>query len=412
MSILILNKIEHFKSPYDIWLKELEEDLLMLTTPERAKECDKYKVIETFENYEVNGGVEIRGLELYNAHKFHTILSTSEFDLIRAAQLRECLGIEGQNLKSAVAFRNKGIMKDYVQKAGLKVPSYSSISTPLDLYSFVGKHGYPVVVKPIDGIASKNTTILHNQDELMKFVENGLDPNMEVETFVKGDMYHIDGLFINGTLVHCNPSKYINGCLAFQKGMFNGSYMLDDENPLTPRLIRFTLDVLDAMPIPDSFSFHAEVFHTPDDELVFCEIASRTGGGLIRESIQHSFGFDINKWVALAQTKLARLDDFYKEKKRMNASGFLLIPSQKGIIKNFPNEKYADWVVKSFIKAKINQEYSISHSSVDIVGSFLVEGNSERQIVERIYELYDWFEQSTVWEKGDELNQNKECAVK
>lgn len=400
MSILIMNKIAYSKSPYDVWLQDLNEDLLVLTTPERAKECTNYRIVEAFDHYETNAGIEIRALELFEIFNFRAIIVTSEFDLLRAARLRELLGIKGQSLESAVAFRDKTVMKEHIRKAGLSVPHFAKIDSSIDLYQFIQQHGYPVVVKPVDGLGSRNTAVLSNRNDLMDYLKNGLASNLEVETFIEGEMYHIDGLVLNGELVHCWPSKYTNGCLAFKDGMVNGSYFLDVANPLTPRLIKFTTQVLEALPTPENTSFHAEVFHTPDDELIFCEIACRTGGGLIREAIQQGFGFDINKVVAQAQCGLdVKVPFSAGGQGPQRSSGWLLIPPKRGILRKIPTERYADWVTKTEISAKPNQEFRGAFSSVDTIARFLVEGESEVQVRNRIQELADWFEHSVVWEQ-------------
>ncbi|MEK5499682.1 hypothetical protein [Bacillus sp. FSL M8-0168] len=65
MSTLILNKTAYSKSPYDVWLMELNKPIVMLTSSDRADECRNYDVIESFDHYPVNGCIEIRALELH-----------------------------------------------------------------------------------------------------------------------------------------------------------------------------------------------------------------------------------------------------------------------------------------------------------------------------------------------------------
>jgi hypothetical protein len=43
------------------------------------------------------------------------------------------------------------------------------------------------------------------------------------------------------------------------------------------RLQAYVETVVIALEGPSFFPFHAEVWHTPEDELVLCEIASRVG---------------------------------------------------------------------------------------------------------------------------------------
>ncbi|NPC93042.1 hypothetical protein HOO54_12570 [Bacillus sp. WMMC1349] len=187
----------------------------------------------------------------------------------------------------------------------MAVPHYLKVESAIDIYHFIQKHGYPVIIKPVAGMGSISTTILRDRKDFINYLTSGVEENMEIETYIEGDMYHIDGFVLNGDVVHCWPSKYINGCLAFQEDKALGSYQLSRDNPLTQRLIDYTKKALAALPTPENTSFHAEVFYNTSDELIFCEIASRTGGGYVRQTIQQAFGFDMNYLVTQAQCGLA-----------------------------------------------------------------------------------------------------------
>lgn len=224
--------------------------------------------------------------------------------MLRAGKLRTMLGIKGQSYESGLLFRNKVLMKERLQSAGVRVPNFKKIETAADVYTFIQSSGFPIVIKPVYGSGSVDTAVLTNRQEMLGFLSNGLQDHLEVESFIEGDMYHIDGLILEGEVVLSWPSRYINGCLAFQSGRFLASNQLEPANPLASRLTSFVQKALDALPVPETMTFHAEVFHTPEDELVFCEIASRTGGAMVREATAQAFGFDINEVCVRAQCGL------------------------------------------------------------------------------------------------------------
>ncbi|MCF2132233.1 ATP-grasp domain-containing protein [Strepomyces sp. STD 3.1] len=376
----------------------------MLTSTERINECENYQYIESFDQYPLNGGIEVRSLELNETYQFRVIIATSEYDLLRAGRLRNILGIPGQSFESALLFRDKILMKKCLREAGINVPNFKKIESALDLYSFVQTHGYPVIVKPIDGSGSESTSVLRNREDMLDYLAFGIANNLEVESFVEGDMYHIDGLILNNEVVLNWPSRYVNGCLAFQNDQFLGSYQLEYDNPLTSRLIEFVEKVLGALPTPEITTFHAEVFHTPDDNLVFCEIASRTGGAMVREAIQQGFGFDINQVCVQVQCGLnVNIPDNSTLRNGPKLlSGWLLIPPKVGILKSLPTVPFEDWIIKQKISAKPGQTFDGSSSSVDAVASYLVVGNSEEELNNRINQLATWFNESAVWEKAPE----------
>ena len=296
LSILIFNRLPHYDVPYNQWLKELNEDLYLMTNTTYAKDFTQYAQVFAFENYDYNSAIEFQALQLYREHPYHTIIATAERDILRAARLREYLGIEGQSWESAIAFRDKVKMKSILSEARIRVPQYARLNSAIDLYAFIQDHHYPVVVKPVDGMGSRNTTVLENDRDTIRYLTKGLEHNLEVEQFIEGEMYHIDGLILNGEIVLCWPSKYLNDCLAFHEGKYLGSYLLSPQNPLTARMQEYVCSVLKVMPTPEHTSFHAEVFHTPDDELVLCEVACRTGGSRICEEYRQAFGVDLTKF--------------------------------------------------------------------------------------------------------------------
>jgi hypothetical protein len=197
----------------------------------------------------------------------------TEEDTIRAAHVRHMLGIKhGQDVESALRFRDKVLMKERLQSRGLEVPPFKAVNNAADIIEFVTEHGYPVVVKPRyapllpilvlsshvsfrRGYGSVNTTVLRSYSDLEALfakgfgVTSGLDPqlDLEVEKFITGDFYHIDGLVHNNKTVFIWPSKYTNTVVDFQKNRYIAGYSLSPENPLTSRLQSFMNDCLMAL---------------------------------------------------------------------------------------------------------------------------------------------------------------------
>lgn len=122
------------------------------------------------------------------------------------------------------------------------------------------------------------TYLIHTEDELQKMLEEGVAAQLdgpidfEVEKFVKGQMYHIDGfveeyvselasvlMVVSGQVKVVWPSVYVNTCASFRESKFLGSHTLDPSNLLTPRLRECAVETLASMNQPKSYSFHVEV---------------------------------------------------------------------------------------------------------------------------------------------------------
>lgn len=397
MSILILNRTKHITSPYKEWLADLQEELLLLTSEDVLEEYEGYDLIESFGSYRHNGLVELRAIELYDTYKYRTIIAIGEYDLWRAARLRKMFGLPGQSTESALAFREKTRMKDLVRAAGLETPNYVRLHSTFDLIEFIQQHGYPVVVKPVDGAGSTQTTVLKHKEDLGSFLENFMQPNLEVETFVEGKMYHIDGLVIDGHVELCWPSRYVNGCLAYQEGKALGSVLLEADNPLRERLQVFVGKLLKALPTPETTTIHAEVFHTPDDQFVLCEIASRTGGARVNTTIETAFGLSLTKsWVqAICGVEVDKSG--WRTDKPNVLAGWLLAPPKRGTFLEAPSSTPFSWV-EEYLVVKPGRQFDYAASSIDHVAAFVVQGSSEAEIEQRLQIVLDWFECEARWE--------------
>ncbi len=133
-----------------------------------------------------------------------------------------------------------------------------------------------------------NTAIVHNVEELQSFLRLGLSHEVdgpidyEIEKFIHGEMYHIDGLFYDGKVKLCWPSKYVNTCVGFKSNAFLGSYALHKDNPMTEALQSLAEPILMALDRSSSYSFHIEVWDlqpnvpfTKDENIPRSEVRER-----------------------------------------------------------------------------------------------------------------------------------------
>ncbi|QQE79737.1 hypothetical protein [Alicyclobacillus sp. SO9] len=396
MSVLILNRLPHEEAPYEEWLRASNEDLILLTSFETESQYDttRYAYMEGFTDYYSNEDVEIRARELFEQFRYHTVIALSELDLLRAAKLRSMLGIIGQQYESALAFRNKIVMKNLASKAGVAVPPFTALEGQMDLLEFRSKYGLPLVVKPICGSASEEVRVLENEEQLDSFYRRDLPQGMEVETFISGDMYHVDGLVLNNDLKFIWPSKYLNGCLAFKNQAYSGSYNLSKDHILFRRLVNFTNHLLNALPRPETFAFHAEIFHTPTDDLVLCEIASRAGGARLREIFKQNFNVDLNMYTVLGQCKIDRT----LEITHGTLGGLVLIHPRRGRVRGIPLAPRYSWITEYKVYVDEGEIVSPAKLSIDRIASLVVQGNNESMVRDRLERSATWFMDSLVWE--------------
>lgn len=398
MSVLILNSVRGKNIPYHAWLNNTNKKLFLLCSDQQAIDSKNYHYTQSFEQYENNSAVVDAAAMLIENYKIKTIIAKSECDLLRAGKLRDAFQIEGQSYLQALAFRDKVVMKSYLKKNNLRIPAYQRIKNKSDAIDFSKMQGFPVVLKPVDGAGSFNTVIIENINHMHMLPDTLFENNMEIEEYIAGDMYHVDGIVLNGAVKFIYPSKYFYDCLRYKNNESSGSCILEYHHPLRARLIDFTKLILAALPTPLITTFHAEIFHTPKDELIFCEIASRTGGVRVRETLHHAFGVDLDQLWIQAQANVLNIEKIDWPSKPKTVTGWVLVPPREGTLRKFPQDDLPEGIVEYQQNGVCNKHYQKPEKSSDCVASFVAIGDSTKTVVERLKQAESWFAHNACWE--------------
>ena len=139
--------------------------------PELQESLNEYYKVGSLENYD----------EVYRAVAFFIckygridwLESNNEYWLEQDARLRTDFNIQsGFQVSDMERIKHKSKMKAYYQKAGIPVARYYMVKTLAGCRSFIKKVGYPVVVKPDNGVGAAATYKLTNDDELVAFFDS------------------------------------------------------------------------------------------------------------------------------------------------------------------------------------------------------------------------------------------------
>ncbi|WP_394834724.1 ATP-grasp domain-containing protein [Pendulispora rubella] len=393
MALLCLGR--SIKIDFASWLQESGRDLYLITSNVMPHQ-DRYRLVRSIDDMDAHGLAELAAVEIGRSVTLQAVIPHSEYDLIRAARIRRHLGIPGQSVESAIAYRDKVTMKEYLRRAGLRVANFARLTSPLDAIHFVEQHGFPVVIKPVDACGSKNVCLIEDHAALAEFLRTSTGRDCMIESFVDGRMYHVNGVLKEDGSVFFVPCAYITTCLDFQSGGIFGDRAIDPRTPFSKRLIECTKKAIAALPPAFPLAFHAEIFHTKDDELVLCEIAARTPGSITGELIGYSYDIDIHRlWIR----SLAGLDDDFSEIRtphRYLAS--VRIPVREGRLKKLPTMIPFPWVSTYCLTGVVGKEYRRATSYTDDVLSGLLVGSSEEQLKYRIDEFGAWVHDAIRWE--------------
>lgn len=332
---------------------------------EKDKTCSRVKAYKEVPHPTSDGTLDLWAFNMHRQHTFTHIYTKNEDLIIRAAHLRTLLNIKTGLLADQVtAYREKVHMKELASEGGFPVPPFTRLLAPIDLICFIEKHGYPVVVKPTLGCAVSGLHLISNEDELQSFLSSKLfsciDINQRmdlvgelmVEGFMRGKMYHVNGIAKNGEITHVWPFAYLHTCFDFAKhGLAYGNSSIPRSDPLFNRLYNAVQRLLNILPTPnDCLTFHLELYenldenHLPNDDFVLCEIAARAPGGSITHLIDlltfqdsHTDSFarlDFRASVSLSIPILIQQENEEEEKVITD----LVIPRKSGKLMYIPRE--------------------------------------------------------------------------
>lgn len=127
--------------------------------------------------------------------KIDWIESNNEYWLRQDARLRTDFNIKtGVQAADVSRFRSKSGMKQFYKKAGVPVPKHIIVSDRKAAEDFIREVGYPVIIKPDEGLGSRHTWKLENAKMLAHFFEELPEERYVMEEFVEGDICCYDAI--------------------------------------------------------------------------------------------------------------------------------------------------------------------------------------------------------------------------
>ena len=167
--------------PYDQLKQELRDSL------------HEYYKVDSLESYdEVFRAV---AFFTYKYGKIDWLESNNEYWLMRDAQLRTEFHITSGFMREDMdRIKYKSAMKAYYKKAGLPTARYHLVEGYEDAAEFANTVGYPVVVKPDNGVGASSTYRLRNDDELRFFIDTKDDNIYIMEEYVNGHVETFDAI--------------------------------------------------------------------------------------------------------------------------------------------------------------------------------------------------------------------------
>ncbi|MBI2501875.1 MAG: ATP-grasp domain-containing protein [Candidatus Latescibacteria bacterium] len=265
---------------------------------------------------------------LHRDHPLSGVLSFSESGVIAASLVARHLGLPGNPPRAALRARNKYLMRQTLQQAGLPTPPFHLVRSADQIHALLQQAGRPMVLKPISGSSSYGVTRLtpgHTQVQIAARLEDvrayirdypqhnpqypfefwlppqglGIPPeeifspedDFLLEGFIPGQQFSLDGLA-------CGEAITCLGVIEIER-IKGSDYFLEYEEWMPTRLgpereeeiEQVVTRAVRALGLQRS-CFHCEVKVNPEGVFVL-EVAARRGADNIADFLQQVMGIDI-----------------------------------------------------------------------------------------------------------------------
>jgi len=240
------------------------------------------------------------------------IVPLDDFDVERAAALREHLRIPGMGDTTARYFRDKLAMRTRASETGIPVPEFLHILNYKKINDFTLDVPFPYMVKARMLAGAYGIKKVHNVQELWDRI-NYLGDEQSfylIERFIPGNIYHVDSIIYEREIRFACASKY--GTPPFEvahDGRVFTSMTLDNNSDEAIEVIKLNTKLLKALGLLRGVS-HSEFIRDEKGKFYFLETSARVGGANLSVLVEAATG--INLWREWAKIEILKGDGEYK----------------------------------------------------------------------------------------------------
>ncbi|AEI50960.1 ATP-grasp domain-containing protein [Runella slithyformis] len=342
--------------------KEAGNTVYLLTAKRTEGKAWPYESIdETFyleddSNSLANFENMIKGLAyVMRTRKIDRVVALDDFDVEKAAILREHFRIPGMGQTTARYFRDKLAMRVQARDAGIRVPVFSALFNDVEVTEYLRASSPPWVIKPRAEASAAGIKKVHSFDEAWQAIHSlGEERHLFlIEQFKPGAVYHVDALTLGGKVIFHRSSEYLNTPfeVAHGGGIFR-SVTVEFNSKDAKALKKINEQVLKAFNMNYSAS-HTEVIKCHEDgEFYFLETASRVGGAHLAEMVEMSSGINLWREWAKVENALALKETYSLPEVRNEYSGIIISLARQQWPDSSPfNDSEIVW--------RMNEEYHI-----------------------------------------------------
>ena len=313
---------------------------------------------------------------LMRKHQIDRVVALDDFDVEKAAAIREEFRIPGMGQTTARYFRDKLAMRVQARDAGLKVPAFSALFNDEQINQFADTVPAPWLVKPRSEASATGIKKVHDKDQLWSVIHSLGDRRhmFLVEQFKPGDVYHVDALTVDGQMVFNWTSIYLSTPfdVAHGAGIFRSVTVAhDSEDDIA--LKNFNAEVMKAFGMKNSASHTEYIKCHEDGEFYFLETSARVGGAHLGSMVEAASGINLWKeWARLESSLLSK-------------QSYVLPPTKKdysGILISLARQQHPDM-------SPFNDPEIYCHIPEEHHVALIVHSNNQQRILD-LLDKYAW----------------------
>ncbi|MCH7403387.1 acetyl-CoA carboxylase biotin carboxylase subunit family protein [Belliella kenyensis] len=268
---------------------------------------------------------------LMKTNKISSIIALDDYDVEKGTFVRENLRIPGMGQTTGRYFRDKLAMRMKAKEEGVLVPEFSGLFNDDEINQFADTVAAPWVLKPRSEASANGIIKVYDKESLWKHIHELGDQRIKylVEQFKPGDVYHADGLNVNGKVLSCTVSQYLATPMEISQGggvfrSANVAYGSDDDKAIQ----KANKEVMMAFGMKNGASHTEFIKNREDGKMYFLETSSRVGGAHLAEMVEAATG--INLWAEWAKIEdsIAKSYEYKLPKARKEYAGIVLTLSK------------------------------------------------------------------------------------
>ncbi len=284
------------------------------------------------------------------------------------------------------ALRHKPTMKDWIRRAGLPTAEYAEVSNIDEILGFAEMHGYPIVLKPVDGWGALATSLIHREVDVKEHAASLSTRSMMVEAYIADCEYECCALIAKGKVLDIFPSIMPAPPIEAARGALNANISIGGHRDRVPveDLHGVIQQLVDHFCLPHGY-LHLEFFASENGaQFNISELALRYPGCEIAKNHGLAYGFDIAR--ATIDTYLGIVPELHYS--NIRCVGDLLLPYKPGHIRRLSTSTDL-CAMPSVIEAHVGVRLGdvlpdVARASFNCSGWVLVEGATPLEVERRM----------------------------